>query len=269
MATLELDPVAQANLLGFLAEYKDPKNERKRVKTAPFKITHGLYIFTKHGRRKGFKEFFPSKETIAETSGTSRRAVTEFLKGSEITLFCEVDKKNCRNYRYRLQEWVYEFFEFFWKTGMMKGYRSDYKKWEKTFQKRLQRWLIPQLASGRTLREILLGVMNKNRLKGSDNFGLKGSATTLLKKVNYTKRVDINEDAVHIQQAKELDCVLSDRLGIGEADRAQFFFKNSLSLLKKGALELCFRIEKLGWRPRNAVRALQAILNELKRERAA
>lgn len=78
---------------------------------------------------------------------------------------------------YELEDWVVNLFKFLEVKGMMKNFRQEFKSWKSSFLKRLDKWLLPLLDSGVSLRRILMNKLStKNNLKGAARKSLKGAA---------------------------------------------------------------------------------------------
>lgn len=187
--------------LSDLATLINPKNKRIRVKKTPFKVLQAIYQITRTNENKGRHSHYPSKELIAHVAGCGRRQVTEVINAEYFKEFCEVYrdydivKKRFKSNRYVLKQEVYEFFGLFWRSGMMKHYRTNWDWWISDFKKRIYNWLIPLLDKGNSVRDILETVMNKLSTKK----GLKGAADKCL------KGADINPTGLHKDYVLELN----------------------------------------------------------------
>lgn len=179
-------------LLG-LSIFIDPKNVRQKTKKTPFKVLNSVYLLTKNNLEKGRTEHYPSKELIADVAGCCRSEVTKFITSEVCEEFCHVHRefdpitKKFKANRYFLKNWVYDWFQLFWRSGMMKHFRTNHKWWISDFKKRIYNWLMPLLDAGKTVKEIYEGFVNKL----STEKPLKRAA------VNPLKRADIKPTEYH------------------------------------------------------------------------
>src|SRR5579864_6607239 len=132
---MEENAESQLYLLEFLADFKDPRNQRQRLKTSHFKTLNAIYLFTRHNEKKGRQFHYPSKELLSDMAKIDRSLVTEFITSDEIGIFCEVERQKFISNRYKLKEWVYEWFRLFYRSGMMKGMHENYDRWLADFKK--------------------------------------------------------------------------------------------------------------------------------------
>lgn len=158
---MEENQEIQIHLIECLAGFKDPKNERQRLKSSHFKTLNAIYLLIRHNEKKGRQTHYPGKELISDVAKIDRSLVTEFITSKEVELFCEVKRSAFRSNEYKLKEWVYQWFRLFYRSGMMRGMQDNYNRWLLDFKKRLNRWLIPLIQSGKQIREIYESVVNK------------------------------------------------------------------------------------------------------------
>ena len=282
----------------FLSDFTDPRNERKKVKKTYFKTLYAIYLLTKHNLKRERSTHYFGTTLISETAFCSRCSVSRFLNSPDISLFCEVTKRYMKTNLYKLHDWVYDFFKLFELSGMMNLYLKKYESWKKTFKLRIRNWLIPLIQKGRQIKAIYEEVMNKlstkNPLKSYTVNPLKSYSTTSTR-FNYTfgvkNIIDIKgrflpgvekkeqkegrkqgleqERKEHADLGAQLSNAvafkLSKHVGMSGGDIHQFLFKNSLYTVKKSTEILCSRMKNLAFRPQSGVKALQAIINKLKR----
>lgn len=116
------------------------------------------------------------KKRIKNTGHISRKAVTKFITGEGLVFFKKTRRFQATNI-YKMHEWVIDVFRFFEKKGMMKGIMEDYDKWREVFLRRLNKWLLPLLEKGNTLKHILMNkICTKPKLKGAYPNPLKGAS---------------------------------------------------------------------------------------------
>lgn len=242
-----------------------PRNKRARDRITNIKILYGLYQLNKNKKSGKWKEVAPGKSRIGKTAKVSRKAVTRFINGDGLVFFKKTSRFKTTNI-YEMEKWVVEFFEFFERKGMMKGFMNDFDVWKKKFLKRLDKWLLPLLEKKFTLHQILMNKLStKKELKGAYPPPLKGAGIKPTGSMNPIgiKTKDENAD-LGLQQSNEVAGILSSRLFLSGADIRQFLARNGASIVKKAAEILCYRIEVLKWKPRSTVKALQKIINDLK-----
>lgn len=171
----------QIYLIYYLINPQAPRNEkikRIRCKTSYIQILNALYQMNKNtlGIKAKWEEVAPGKKRIADVARTTRKYVTQFINSSEFPLFCEKVIRPGATHIYRLQQWVVDAFKFFEVKGMMKSFIDDFDSWKTTFTKRMQKWLLPLIDKGHSLKEILMNKLStKSKLKGTPPDPLKGT----------------------------------------------------------------------------------------------
>lgn len=269
------DTSQQANLLLILSEFINPENERKRIRTIPFKVLNSIYLFTKNCQIKKYPEVFPSYDLLAKMSYCSRKEVAEFIESNEIEIFCEVKREPFKSNRYYLKQWVFEWFKLFYRFGMMKNLHSNFKKWLSSFKKRMKNFIMPWIEKGFNISQILIELLNKLstklNLKGDAVKTLKGDAIksftgikTYVYKTIFEKPPDkpkTDEFDPILTDFKKICSVLRDRFNIGISDINQFIKKNSAFRLNF-AINLLEKQYQTGWRANSPIKALQNLLNK-------
>jgi len=255
-----------------LANFVNPNNIRQKISNTPFKVLQAIYLIARTNHSKGREETYPCKETIAKVAGCGRRKVTEFINSPACSEFCEVIReydhvnKRFRPNRYILKDWVIQLFMLFWRSGMMKNFKTNFEKWRSEFKKRIYKWLIPLVQKGKTLKEIWNGVMNKLSTKrgligaagnGLIGAGINPTGNKALRENEYT------EDPIQKSIGQTVG-ILRDRFHLREGDIHHFVFREKLANTIQCAKELCSRIDKFDWKPKSFVRALQDLINRKK-----
>lgn len=255
-----------------LASYTNPENVRQRTSESPFRVLNALYLITITNINKGRTETYPCKETIAKVAKCSRSKVTEFINSPAVEEFCHVIReydhanKRFRANRYVVKQWVINFFQLFWRSGMMKHFKTDYKRWFTTFKKRIYNWLIPLFQKGKTIKEIFDSAVNK--LSTKDDLKLAAGSALKVAGINPSgDKAYENEDTGDpiSTEVKNVVGILKNRFHLRDGDIYHFIFREKLCLTIQSIRELCYRIDIKDWKPTNIVRSLQSILNSKKK----
>lgn len=147
---------------------------------------------------------------------------------------------------------------------MLRGIMQDFEKWRKIFLKRLNKWLLPLLEKGHTLKDLLVNKLSTEKpLKGAHHIPLKGAGikpTENIKPTGFKTNIVL---AAPVREAQETWQAL-DRLHIGEVDARHFMFKNPLGILNRAAHTLAGWMQS-GTRINSPVRALQSIIAKQRR----
>lgn len=264
----------QAQLLESIIKPLIPLPEKKRARSAPSKIKVLYHLFQLHKNVANGKwtEIYQGRKKIAQKAKVSLRHFKEFISDPDFKLFGSRKHRGGTTSVYTLHNWVIQFFEFFEKKGMMKDFRTDFNGWKERFVKRLHNWLLPLLRKGHSLTEILMNKLStKKTLKGTGSNSLKGAKIKPSGSSHEAFGIKTKDENAELgtQESNLVAGILSNRLHLSGSDIHQFLFKNPLHLVKKAALTLCYRIEILKWEARSNVRALQDIINEIKKEKRA
>lgn len=275
MLAIEKNPESQLYLLEFLANFKDPKNIRQRLKTTPFKVLQAIYHITKHNLNRNRPDTYPSKEYIAQVAGCGRRQVTDFINSPDCEIFCEVrreydlvNKRFCANH-YVLKDWVFDWFRLFWRSGMMRNFRNRYDYWLADFTKRVKKWLVPLVNLGKSVKEIYEGVVNKlstkNLLKGAAGKCLKGADTTYTRTNNdYVSLSNRESETLPLPSVKEFTFLANQvlpRFHLKEADINSVMKSFSLNDIKSGIRIHEHRV-KNGFKPNSPVAGIISAITE-------
>ncbi len=239
------------------------------------KILYQFYRFIRDKRKIKQFEHFPSVQTMADNSKCSVRSVQYFLNSQFFKLYGErIFRQKTENRQdsnsYRINERILCIFATLEKKGVMKNIREDFDRFHRRYKKYMDNVIIAALENGLSLQD----VMNKLRTK-SDSIlhpspkqycTLAATLSKLAQSPQQSSEVKTkpeNESVIYAEITPVID-LLKDRLNFSDAESIGFIFKNSLSIVKRACMTLCYRIEKLKWRPRDKRKALQKIINDIK-----
>lgn len=269
------------NLLDLIINPKHSLGWRVRGSPTKIKILYQFYQYHKKLNSGEWQIICPSKEQISEHAQVSRRHVTEFINSDDAEIFLEVERRDrlpgSHKYQsniYRLKPWLIEIFEFYEKTGMMRGFRADFGAWKRGYSKRFSKWLIPQIQKGLTLNQILekKALMNKlsteKELKGAAGQALKGAgikylSDSLIKPTGFISNTERQIPA--LRDFKIISQTLQTRFLLKEGDINMLMSTVDLRTHKK-ACRMGLDWLKNGLDPKNPVRVYQSCINRVKRK---
>lgn len=267
--------------LNLLDALIDPRVGECRARSAPTKIKFLYHIFQLEKKRnaESWQYICFSKEDLAKQAKISRRHITDFINSPDAELFVDVvrrgRKKGEKKYQsniYTLKPWLIKIFEFYEKTGIMRGFRDDFSAWKKTYKKRFLKWVIPQIQKGLSLEQILEKKQVMNKLstvlnaKGSADSGLKGAGIKYIhrpiKHSGYKSKYEQPIPAV--QGLLEVGELLRDRFFLQEGDINMLLSRVDLNTHKK-ACGIGLNWLKNGLNMRSPVRTYQACINKARK----
>jgi hypothetical protein len=278
MIDIDKNPESQLHIFEFLAEFKNPKNQRKRLKTTPFKTLQAIFQIIQTNINKKRSEHYPSKDLIADVAGICRKEVTEFITSEEIAIFCDVQRhydtkrKRFESNRYKLKEWVFQWFRLFWRSGMMKHFRKRYDWWLSDFKKRINKWLVPLVQKGHSIKQIYESVVNnlstEIRLKGAAAKGLKGAGIkpSGIHEAYGTKTNIEQSTNPLVKEILETVDLLGNRFSLRDGDIR--WVTNYLNLNEiRGGITIQDQRLKNGMIPDSPIRAFMSAIKEYKKNK--
>lgn len=263
----------QVNFIESLVDPHVPfsgKCERSRVSPTKIKAIYHLYQLTKNIQSGKWTSIYQGITRISKGALVSKRHLSQFVNNPDFDFFGSVEHRPGTTNIYRLNSWVLDLFSFFEKKGLMKHFRTDFKRWRVFFLRRINSWLIPLLQKKVTLREILMNKISTTKnLKGNDLKFLKGNG---IKPSGANKALQgsiSNTERLTIPASKDFDEIaqtLSLRFSLKEGDLNMVM--NSFTLNHhKSALVVREKFRLNGIEARSPIRLYQHCLNITKRNK--
>lgn len=155
----------QLHLILALKNFFTLTGKRKKIRHTYFKILYTIYLFTKRCHHRGDKVVYPSLQTISQISGCGRTAVSEFINSPFYKHFGYVHHQRLPNGKnsaniYVLKNWVGKWFQFLERHGFMRGFKTDHKKWCRTFENRLNQGLLNRAQSDSYFEDFCSKLLN-------------------------------------------------------------------------------------------------------------
>jgi hypothetical protein len=170
----------QIFLLRDLADspYKFIEEKRDRTRYSIMKILYQLHLLGKNVKNGKWRAIYPREETLASWAGISPWTVSKYINSHQFSVFGKVEQKPYISNRYELHNWVTEWFNVFERLGMMRGFKTDPKKWLKRFKKRIDSAILPLVSKGLTAKEVMNQLLTKRPSKSHTVPPSKSHTTT-------------------------------------------------------------------------------------------
>lgn len=248
-----------------------PKPKRKRISFTPLEILYQIFLYQKNVDRGKWTDIHTMKETIASHAGMCRTSITNFFNSKTLgtSFFVGVARNSKRqngkfqSNRYWLKPGIKEVLIFLERKGFFKGIKKDRLKWRKWFDNRLEKWLIPLLEKGLTLRQIFKGEMNILSTKKHAKLAVVEPAKLAYTTQELTTQRHLENPVVSSLYAKfeDVQTKLEKRLQIPKWQIKIFTMRNSLGVLSL-AVDNTIRMTNGDWQPKRMEALLQSNIKQ-------
>lgn len=281
----------QLHLLLALKNFFVFDGERRKVRHSYFKILYALYIFTKRCFQRGDKEVFPTIKTLSQMTGCGKTSISEFINCKFFKNFGHVYQRRLPNGKnssncYVLSKWVCWWFNFFEKHGYMKGFKTDYEKWSKSFENRLRKGLLKRALEHDNFREFCSQLLNSNYIEQKrlmNNLSTKKSLKTdavkplipdaikpkgffyKSSKEGFRRTSKENPHSL-LPKMEKTERILIDEFKIGEID-VHFLMNNTRPSSLQIAINNFRSHTSTGWKPRSNVAYFTSLLSKKPHEK--